>query len=125
MNMPFFCGAGWNPAGRLTIGPRAGFQPARSLTSCPTIGPFPAVEGLVFLFRGAWMIGGADSLVGASATDALLSKNQVMAALGKPAWGPAADLGVRPTNSAGFAGPRRLSGIGDECLRHITEPCHP
>jgi hypothetical protein len=41
--------------------------------------------------------GGADPLVRASATDAFLSRNQVLALPEEPAGGPAADQGVRPT----------------------------
>jgi hypothetical protein len=41
--------------------------------------------------------GGADPLVRASATDALLSTNRMLASVEEPARGPAADQGVRPT----------------------------
>ena len=41
--------------------------------------------------------GGAGPLVRASATDALFSTNQMIASPDKPARGPAADQGVRPT----------------------------
>jgi hypothetical protein len=58
--------------------------------------------------------GGADSLVRASATDPLLPKNQVIAALEKPARGPAADQGVRPTICPGAREREKYVALGSK-----------
>jgi len=57
---------------------------------------------LVFPIRGFCIIGGADPQVGVPSgpgrpRPALAEENQALATIEKPARGPAADLGVRPT----------------------------
>ena len=63
-------------------------------------GASAACEAFFFAKAVFGTIGGADPLVRAGPPGpALLSKNQASAALGKPARGPAADRGVRPTTA--------------------------
>src|SRR5271169_5122295 len=74
-----------------------------------------------FLQNGTTCINcGADPLVRAGPPGpALPQRNQLDLSASKPARGPAADQGVRPTNLC-FS--RSGSAAGRECLRHATTP---
>jgi len=75
---------------------------------------------LVFQFRAPGRTGGADPPVRCRPPGRLVEGGTRLILQEKSgSGGTRADQGVRPTTSAGFAGPGKLSGIGQERLRHI------
>src|SRR5438552_627338 len=89
------------------------FPKNRECCKCCGADPLVCVIGVRKRFRRAAPYFNAYVLVCAGPTGPLFAPRQVLAPCGKPARGPAADQGVRPTIYAGILLPETASGKSD------------